>query len=137
MDMIVLVIGFLFLSVGTASAGLMATWIDRKVTARVQYRVGPPWYQSFADVVKLMGKETIVPRAASKTAFLISPLIGLAGAAMASVFVWLAIIAPSESFGGDLIVVIYLLVLPALGMIFGGLALMRRKRRRSSGNWRP
>ena len=67
MDMISLVIVFLVLSVGTASAGLMATWIDRKVTARVQYRVGPPWYQSFADVVKLMGKETIVPRAASKT----------------------------------------------------------------------
>lgn len=108
---------------GTAVVGLLATWIDRKVTARVQYRVGPPWYQSFADVVKLLGKETIVPKAASKAAFLISPLIGLAGAAVASLFIGIAIFSPDRgSFPGDLIVIIYLLILPALGMIFGGLA---------------
>ena len=106
----------------TPTLGLLATWVDRKVTARVQYRVGPPWYQPFADVVKLMGKETIVPRAASKMAFLISPLIGLAGTTLAAMIIWMAIINPSSGFGGDLIVVIYLLILPALAMIFGGLA---------------
>ena len=113
---------FLVFLVATPVLGLMATWVDRKVTARVQYRVGPPWYQPFADVVKLMGKETIVPRSASKAAFLISPLIGLAGTALVSLIVWLAIIRPASSFTGDLIVAVYLLILPALAMIFGGLA---------------
>lgn len=122
MDTLLLIILFLVFSGITAFAGLLATWVDRKVTARVQYRVGPPWYQPFADVVKLMGKETIVPRAASKAAFLLSPLVGLAGAALVSMIIWLTIINPARSFGGDLIVVIYLLVLPALAMIFGGLA---------------
>lgn len=122
MDILLLVILFLVFTALTAVVGLLATWIDRKVTARVQYRVGPPWYQSFADVVKLLGKETIVPHAASKAAFLISPLVGLAGAALVSMLIWLTIISPGKSFGGDLIVVIYLLILPALAMIFGGLA---------------
>ena len=123
MDILLLVVLFFVISGGTAVVGLLATWIDRKVTARVQYRVGPPWFQPFADVVKLMGKETIVPHAASKTAFLISPLIGLAGVSLVSVIIFLAIINPARgSFTGDLIVVIYLLILPALAMIFGGLA---------------
>jgi len=69
-----------------------------------------------------MGKETIVPRAASKMTFLISPLIGLAGTALAAMIIWMAIIKPDSGFGGDLIVVVYLLILPALAMIFGGLA---------------
>jgi len=45
--------------VGAAVVGLLVRWVDRKVTAKVQWRVGPPIYQPFADVVKLLGKETI------------------------------------------------------------------------------
>lgn len=112
----------LIFMLGTAVVGMLATWIDRKVTARVQYRVGPPWFQPFADFVKLLGKETIVPNAASKAAFLISPLIGLAGAAVASVLIGSAIFSSVVNFPGDLIVIIYVLLLPALGMILGGLA---------------
>ena len=61
--------GFLF----TAVIGLLASWVDRKVTARIQWRVGPPWYQNFVDFFKLLGKETIVPKAAKKTGFLLAP----------------------------------------------------------------
>jgi len=49
--------GFLF----TAVVGLLAGWVDRKLTARIQWRVGPPWYQNFIDFLKLMSKETILP----------------------------------------------------------------------------
>ena len=62
--------GFLF----TAVAGMLASWVDRKVTARVQWRKGPPWYQNFADFVKLLGKEIIVPKT-GKWVFLISPIL--------------------------------------------------------------
>ncbi|HVN67778.1 MAG TPA: complex I subunit 1 family protein [Candidatus Sulfotelmatobacter sp.] len=105
--------GFLF----TAVVGLLATWVDRKVTARVQYRVGPPWFQPFADITKLLGKETIVPEGAVKYVFLGAPLAGLAAVTLIA-----AILFRNQPFVGDLIVVFYLLTLPSLALIVGGSA---------------
>jgi NADH-quinone oxidoreductase subunit H len=110
--------GFLF----TALIGLVTTWIDRKVTARVQWRKGPPWFQPFADVLKLLGKETIIPEGGSKLTFLAAPLLGLSAAALVSTMLWLLNADPKTSFIGDLIVVIYLLTLPSLALIIGGSA---------------
>ncbi len=110
--------GFLF----TAVVGLLSSWIDRKVTARVQWRVGPPWYQPFADFVKLLGKETIIPTNSSRLTFLLSPLLGLVAITLVSVVIWLAIIPPKIGFLGDLIVVLYLLAIPAIGVILGAFA---------------
>ena len=111
--------GFIF----TAIVGLTASWIDRKVTARVQWRVGPPWYQPFIDLVKLSIKEITVPKDSSKAVFMASPFIGLSGVILASTFLWLSNIeiAPS-GFRGDLIVVLYLLTLPAIAIILGASA---------------
>ena len=106
--------GFLF----TAVAGMLASWVDRKVTARVQWRQGPPWYQSFADFVKLLGKEIIVPKTA-KWIFLISPLLGLASISVVATLLGRTLMNPAESFLGDLIVVIYLLTIPAISVILG------------------
>lgn len=52
---------FFATSVGTLLAGLVWSWVDRKVTARVQYRVGPPLMQPVYDIAKLLAKETLVP----------------------------------------------------------------------------
>ncbi|MCF6319606.1 MAG: NADH-quinone oxidoreductase subunit H [Proteobacteria bacterium] len=41
--------------------GGLGWWLERKLTARFQYRVGPPWYQNFIDIAKLFAKETILP----------------------------------------------------------------------------
>jgi len=65
--------GFIF----TAAMGLLLCWVDRKVTARIQYRIGPPWYQPFMDILKLLGKETMVPAGAPKRVFFTAPLIGM------------------------------------------------------------
>jgi len=106
----------------TAVAGLLVSWIDRKVTARVQYRAGPPWYQNFADFFKLLGKETIVPEGATGSGFLTSPLIGLAGITLVSTIVWVINLGFVSSFVGDVIVVLYLLTLPSLAVILGASA---------------
>ena len=106
----------------TGIVGLVITWVDRKVTARVQYRVGPPWYQPFADIVKLLGKETVMPAGASRLAFFGAPLVAVAGAALVSTMVWVALIWPERSFAGDIFVIIYLLVLPSLAIVLGGSA---------------
>ncbi len=110
--------GFLF----SVVIGLLATWVDRKVTARVQYRQGPPWYQPFADIVKLLGKEVFVPEGASQFVFLASPLAGLAAATLVVTMLWLFNAAPGTGFIGDLIVVLYLLTVPSLALIVGGSA---------------
>jgi len=110
--------GFLF----TAVVGLLASWIDRKVTARVQWRVGPPWWQNFADFIKLLGKETIVPQGTSRATFLLAPIFGLAAVTIVSTLLWLTIINPASTFIGDLIVVLYLLTIPAIAVIIGGFA---------------
>jgi NADH-quinone oxidoreductase subunit H len=110
--------GFLF----TALVGLLVSWIDRKVTARVQWRVGPPILQPLYDFVKLLGKETIVPQAGSRLTFLLSPLLGLAAVTIVSTILWLAMASPEVTFLGDLIVVIYLLTIPSISVIIGGFA---------------
>ncbi|MDD5566321.1 MAG: NADH-quinone oxidoreductase subunit H [Candidatus Omnitrophica bacterium] len=107
--------GFLF----SASAGLFAGWIDRKLTARIQYRVGPPWYQNFVDILKLCYKETVVPYAGSRAAFLLSPIAGFLSMILVVSILGRAIQSPLESFAGDLIVVTYLLIIPALAVIIG------------------
>jgi len=106
--------GFLF----SACMGLIACWVDRKLTARLQWRQGPPWYQSFADIIKLFAKETILPQDA-RIAFLFSPYLGLLSAVLVATTLGKSINFSSESFAGDLIIVLYLLTIPAITTIIG------------------
>ena len=105
----------------TAILGLITSWIDRKVTARVQYRVGPPFLQPIYDIVKLLGKETVIPAGASKVTFLIAPVIGISGVIAVATLFWVNQFF-SEGFMGDWIVAIYLLAIPSLSIILGGFA---------------
>ena len=108
--------GFLF----TAVCGMLASFIDRKLTARVQWRRGPPLLQPLYDFIKLLGKETIVPKSANKLTFLLAPIIGFAVVILVSTILGLTLINSETSFAGDLIVVIYLLTIPSLCIIIGG-----------------
>ena len=106
----------------TAVIGLLASWIDRKVTARVQYRVGPPILQPLIDIVKLLGKETLIPTGASKMTFLMMPVVGLVSVMLVSTLLWINNIDPAKTFLGDWIVVLYLLTIPSISIIMGGFA---------------
>jgi NADH-quinone oxidoreductase subunit H len=106
---------------GTVIIGLVASWIVRKVSALVQWRVGPPLFQPFYDVAKLLGKETLVPQDAQRTVFMAAPLVGLAGVLLLSTMLW-RITITETAFVGDIIVAIYLMVLPSLALIFGSSA---------------
>lgn len=102
--------------------GLIIGWIDRKITARLQYRVGPPWYQNFADIIKLFYKETLIPEGASKNIFFLMPLIAMASATLASTVLLVINRTLSAAFIGDLIVVVYLLMIPPIALMLGGFA---------------
>jgi NADH-quinone oxidoreductase subunit H len=107
--------GFLFLFV----CAMVFQWIDRKIAALVQGRVGPPWFQPLADFVKLMAKEDILPIGAHETACTLLPMVSLAAVLTASLHIPLGGRAVS-AFEGDLIVVLFLLSIPALTYFLAG-----------------
>jgi NADH-quinone oxidoreductase subunit H len=103
--------------------GAFLSWFDRKVTARVQFRKGPPLLQPFYDFFKLLlVKEIILPKQGSPLMFLLAPVFGLFGATMAGVFILLPLFGITSGFRGDLIVIFYLLAIPSLSYILGSLA---------------
>jgi NADH-quinone oxidoreductase subunit H len=106
---------------GTVLLGLVASWIVRKVSALVQWRVGPPFWQPFYDVVKLVGKEILIPQDGQQTVFITAPIVGMAGALVLSMMLWRITIAQT-AFVGDIVVAIYLMVLPSLALILGSSA---------------
>ena len=109
--------GFIF----TVIVGLFLAGLDRKIVARMQRRRGPKLTQPFYDFVKLMGKDTIIPRNANKIVFKIAPIIALVSICIIPVLLpiynWTFI-------GGtaDIVVIIYLLIIPVVAMIIGGMA---------------
>ncbi|MCB4790870.1 MAG: NADH-quinone oxidoreductase subunit H [Elusimicrobia bacterium] len=110
--------GFIFLSI----LGMFVSWVDRKVTARVQWRLGPPILQPFYDLRKLLLKETIIPKQGNTLLFVLSPVLSLLSVILVSNILVLTYLYPQRSFMGDMIVVIYLLLIPALTTIIGASA---------------
>ncbi len=108
--------GGLFLLVGS----LFYEWADRKLVAQFQNRIGPRWFQPEADMFKLLAKEEIVPDGVNRLLFHGLPIVALAGALTAALYVPMLGLAPSYSFSGDLIVAVYLLSLMTLCMGLAG-----------------
>lgn len=94
--------------------GLLYEWLDRKLLARLQNRVGPRWFQPLADTVKLLAKEEVRVQGSQVGLFILLPLIALAGALAAGVYVPLFGLETGFGFPGDLVVTIYLLSLLTL-----------------------
>lgn len=113
---ILVVPGFLFL----ALMGMVMEFVDRKLYARFQNRQGPPWFQPFADFIKLASKEDIVPSEASPFAFRLVPIVALAAALTSILYIPLWSTQALMAFEGDMVVVIYLLTIPTLCFFLGG-----------------
>lgn len=95
----------LYLIVGPVVGGLLAG-ADRKITARMQSRLGPPLLQPFYDVLKLLHKENIVVRR-SQNFYIVFFLI-------------LMIFTGALFFAGsDVLLVIFALTLAAIFLVLG------------------
>lgn len=105
--------GFLFILVFT----LFCDWVERKIEARMQNRMGPIYtgpsgiLQPFADFVKLLTKEDVVPHNSASVVFKLAPLLSF------STFVFALFFLPidgsnvilNSAFEGDLIFVLALI----------------------------
>jgi len=108
--------GFIFLGI----LGMIFEYMDRILYARLQNRKGPPWFQPFADFIKLGSKEDIIPREADSKMFILAPLLAAAAAVTASFFIPLWGGRAIFSFTGDAVVVIYLLTIPTVSFFLAG-----------------
>ncbi|UCG44621.1 MAG: NADH-quinone oxidoreductase subunit H [Candidatus Bathyarchaeota archaeon] len=113
--------GFLFLVL----AALFYEWLDRKFVARFQNRFGPlhtgpmGLLQPFADLVKLLSKEDIVPLAADKLLFSATPIFLATFPLLALFCVPIVENTALIAFEGDLIFVIFLSTLIIVSMFIG------------------
>jgi NADH-quinone oxidoreductase subunit H len=125
---IVIFPGFLFLIL----AAFFYEWVDRKFVARLQNRYGPlhtgpmGLLQPFADFLKLLSKEDIIPRAADKLPFSVVPIFLLSLPLTALFCIPMINSTALISFEGDLILVIFVTTLIVISVFIGAWASTNR-----------
>lgn len=108
----------------TASFGLIIVifliWLERKIAARFQDRLGPnragPYglLQTFADIVKLITKEDVIPEKADKLTFNIAPILSV----VAVLLIWAVVPFAPGWIGTDLNVgVLYIAAVGSFGIL--------------------
>lgn len=91
----------------------------RRIKAIVHSRQGPPLAQSYYDLFKLLGKED--REVSSDLIFRFAPVVCLGSILLAALFTPMGAVAPL-GFGGDAILLIYLLSIPGIAIILGGMS---------------
>ena len=94
--------------------------IIRKITAKVQSRQGPPIYQPYMDIFKLLGKATI--NSADNWGFKFAPMMAFASIVSVIAFFPLANKANYLTQYADIITIIYLLTLGGIAVLLGALS---------------
>lgn len=106
-----IVIESIFIVILSIMFGLFLMGLERKITARIHKRYGPPVWQQYIDVIKLFAKSTI----SHGVIFDLGVVMAFGGTVATLLFM------PFGDFkvismSGDLFVVIYLLAIALLGM---------------------
>ncbi len=104
-DFLMNVLGVVILSTFCLLIVIFLIWLERKVIARIQRRIGPNrvggrygLLQTVADVIKLLIKEDITPTGADKVAYLLAPFLTV----MAALMVWAVMPFAPNIIGVDL-----------------------------------
>ncbi|HKZ45061.1 MAG TPA: NADH-quinone oxidoreductase subunit NuoH [Anaerolineales bacterium] len=119
-EVITSLIGIVVMILFAMVIAIALVWVERKVVARFQDRLGPnrigPFgiFQPFADIVKLVIKEDIIPAGADRVVFNMAPVISLASV----ILIWAIIPLASNIYGVDINVgVLYLVAVGSFGTL--------------------
>jgi len=96
----------------------LMVWLHRKVNARLQGRVGPPFYQPYYDFVKLLAKHPVPRPALQRTVMYGLPLLAVASTLGALAL--LPVVPGSGGFAGDLVLLVALLEFAPLCSVLAG-----------------
>lgn len=97
------------------ATGILLMGISLKVTARVQKRIGPPIIQPLFDILKLFSKKTNI----SHGYMMDISVIMLLGGSILGLFFLPNPYFSNTIYAADIIVLLYLLLFPSLGMAMG------------------
>jgi len=113
-------IGILLLVTFAMVLDIFLVWVERKVVARFQDRLGPnrigPFgiFQPFADIVKLLIKEDITPAGADVVMFNLAPIFSM----MSVLLLWAILPFAPNMFGVDLnVAMLYLVAAGSIGTL--------------------
>jgi len=113
-------LGIVLLITAAMVLDIMLVWVERKVVARFQGRLGPnrigPFglFQPFPDIIKLIIKEDITPNGADVVVYNIAPILSLGSV----IFLWAVVPLASTIYGTDLnVALLYLVAAGALGTL--------------------
>lgn len=119
-DLLINLIGIVVLIMAAMVLDIMLVWVERKVVARFQGRLGPnrvgPWglFQPFPDIIKLIIKEDITPAGADKVVFNLAPILSLASV----IFLWAVLPLAATVYGVDLnVALLYLVAAGSIGTL--------------------
>ena len=115
-----LLIGAGVVAIVSLTTVIVLIWVERKLAARVQDRVGPnragPFglLQPIADVIKIFTKEITTPDGADKVAFNIAPVLAI----VSVLLIWAVVPFASTVVGSDLSVgVLYIIAVGSFGIV--------------------
>ena len=91
--------------------GLLFIGLGRKISARIHKRYGPPFYQQFMDVIKLLTRKSI----SHNYVMIFGFIMALGGLIATSLFIPIAGHLPYDS-NGPIFLIIYLMAIGYLGM---------------------
>jgi len=113
-------VGVLVLVSAMMVIDILLVWVERKVVARFQDRLGPnrlgPFglIQPFADIIKLLIKEDITPHGADRVVYNLAPILSL----MSVLLLWAIVPLAPVIFGVDLNVgALYIIAAGAIGTL--------------------
>ncbi len=119
-QVIIYILGILILITFAMVIDILLVWVERKVVARFQGRLGPnrigPFglFQPIPDVIKLIIKEDTTPANADKFVYNLAPVLSLASV----LFLWAVVPLAVNIFGVDLnIALLYMIATGAFGTL--------------------